>query len=198
MADNLDAYGFTAEDQEQMQACFKRCPEIEKIVLFGSRAMNTFRSASDVDLVIYGKAVNRQTVLNLKNELEDTNIPYFFDVINAHTIDSPELLEHLRRHGKLLYKKGSYLGKEVSKWLSETRENGYLKRLIADSEIDEGSAIKKYLITATDGKNYRTNHYDLQAIISVGFKVENERAVQFRKWARPRKRESATIIVDLD
>lgn len=62
--------------------------------------------------------------------------------------------------------------------------NQHLKRLIADSEIDENSAIKKYLITAADGKNYRTNHYNLQAIISVGFKVENERAVQFRKWAR--------------
>lgn len=62
--------------------------------------------------------------------------------------------------------------------------NQHLKRLIADSEIDENSAIKKYLITAADGKNYQTNHYNLQAIISVGFKVENERAVQFRKWAR--------------
>jgi hypothetical protein len=62
--------------------------------------------------------------------------------------------------------------------------NQHLKRLIADSEIDEDSAIKKFLITAADGKNYQTNHYNLQAIISVGFKVENERAVQFRKWAR--------------
>lgn len=56
--------------------------------------------------------------------------------------------------------------------------NQHLKRLIADSEIDEDSAIKKFLITAADGKNYQTNHYNLQAIISVGFKVENERAVQ--------------------
>jgi len=62
--------------------------------------------------------------------------------------------------------------------------NQHLKRLIADSEIDEGSVIKKFLITASDGKNYQTKHYNLQAIISVGFKVENERAVQFRKWAR--------------
>jgi len=62
--------------------------------------------------------------------------------------------------------------------------NQHLKRLIADSEIDESSAIKKFLITASDGKSYQTNHYNLQTIISVGFKVENERAVQFRKWAR--------------
>lgn len=47
----------------------------------------------------------------------------------------------------------------------------------------EAAVIKKYLITAADGKKYKTNHYNLQAIIAVGFKVNNERAVQFRKWA---------------
>lgn len=61
--------------------------------------------------------------------------------------------------------------------------NQHLKRLFADSELEEAAAIKQYLTTATDGKNYRVKHYSLQAIIAVGFKIENERAVQFRKWA---------------
>ncbi len=61
--------------------------------------------------------------------------------------------------------------------------NQHLKSLINDSEIED-SVIKQYLITAIDGKNYSVNHYNLQAIISVGFKIENEKAVQFRKWAR--------------
>ena len=61
--------------------------------------------------------------------------------------------------------------------------NQHLKRLFNDDELQEVSVIKKYLITASDGKNYKTQHYNLQAIIAVGFKIENERAVQFRKWA---------------
>ncbi len=61
--------------------------------------------------------------------------------------------------------------------------NQHLKRIFADNELEENSVIKKYLITAADGKNYNTKHYNLQAIIAVGFKIENERAVQFRKWA---------------
>ncbi len=61
--------------------------------------------------------------------------------------------------------------------------NQHLKRIFADNELEESSVIKKYLITAADGKNYNTKHYNLQAIIAVGFKIENERAVQFRKWA---------------
>jgi hypothetical protein len=61
--------------------------------------------------------------------------------------------------------------------------NQHLKRIFSDSELEESSVVKQYLIAAADGKNYLTKHYSLQAIIAVGFKIENERAVQFRKWA---------------
>ena len=58
--------------------------------------------------------------------------------------------------------------------------NQHLKKVFEDGELREESVIKKYLITAADGKRYNTN---LQAIIAVGFKANNQRAVQFRKWA---------------
>ena len=61
--------------------------------------------------------------------------------------------------------------------------NQHLKRIFSDNELEENSVLKHYLIAAADGKNYQTKHYSLQAIIAVGFKIENERAVQFRKWA---------------
>ena len=61
--------------------------------------------------------------------------------------------------------------------------NQHLKRIFADNELEEVAVIKHYLTTAADGKNYQVKHYSLQAIIAVGFKIENERAVQFRKWA---------------
>jgi hypothetical protein len=61
--------------------------------------------------------------------------------------------------------------------------NQHLKTIFTDKELDENSVIKKYLITAVDGKHYNTKHYNLQAIIAVGFKINNDRAVRFRKWA---------------
>lgn len=61
--------------------------------------------------------------------------------------------------------------------------NQHLKKIFEDGELQEKAVIKKYLITATDGKKYNTNHYNLQAIIAVGFKVNNQRAVRFRVWA---------------
>ena len=61
--------------------------------------------------------------------------------------------------------------------------NQHLKRIFDDGELSADSVIKKYLITAADGKSYNTNHYNLQAIVAVGFKVNSDRAVQFRKWS---------------
>ena len=61
--------------------------------------------------------------------------------------------------------------------------NQHLTSIFKDGELDPDSVIKKYLITAADNKQYLTNHYNLQAIIAVGFKIGNPRAVQFRKWA---------------
>ncbi|MCL2831177.1 MAG: virulence RhuM family protein, partial [Betaproteobacteria bacterium] len=61
--------------------------------------------------------------------------------------------------------------------------NYHLKKVFGDSELQEGSVIRNFRITAADGKTYGTKHYSLAAIIAVGYKVNSERAVQFRKWA---------------
>ena len=60
--------------------------------------------------------------------------------------------------------------------------NYHIKKIFADSELQEDSVIRKFRITADDGKTYNANHYSLEMIIAVGFKVNSERAVQFRKW----------------
>lgn len=64
--------------------------------------------------------------------------------------------------------------------------NQHLKRIYADNELERKATIKKYLIVQTEGSRKvrrEVDHYNLHAIIAVGFKIENERAVQFRKWA---------------
>lgn len=64
--------------------------------------------------------------------------------------------------------------------------NDHIKKIYSDSELEESATIRKFRIVQTEGArqvNREVNHYNLQMIISVGFKVNNERAVQFRKWA---------------
>ena len=64
--------------------------------------------------------------------------------------------------------------------------NQHLKRVFTDNELTREATVKQYLIVQTEGSREvrrEVEHYSLQAIIAVGFKIENERAVQFRKWA---------------
>lgn len=58
--------------------------------------------------------------------------------------------------------------------------NYHLKKIFSDSELEENSVIRNFRITAKDGKSYNTKNYNLSAIIAVGYKVNSERAVQFR------------------
>lgn len=64
--------------------------------------------------------------------------------------------------------------------------NEHIKKIYADSELEEEATIRKFRIVQTEGSRQvqrEVNHYNLQMIIAVGFKVNNERAAQFRKWA---------------
>lgn len=60
--------------------------------------------------------------------------------------------------------------------------NYHINKIFKDEELDKNSVIRNFRITANDGKNYITKHYNLEMAIAVGFKVNSERAVQFRKW----------------
>ena len=59
----------------------------------------------------------------------------------------------------------------------------HITKIFKDAELDKESVVQKYWITGPDGKNYSVNHYNLQVIIALGFKIDNEKAIAFRKWA---------------
>ncbi len=59
----------------------------------------------------------------------------------------------------------------------------HLKNIFKSGELDENSVTEEFSVTASDGKNYKTKHYNLDAIISVGYRVNSKRATQFRQWA---------------
>jgi len=61
--------------------------------------------------------------------------------------------------------------------------NEHLKNIFESKELEQDSVIRKFRTTAADGKNYETNFYNLDAIISVGYRVNSVRATQFRQWA---------------
>lgn len=67
--------------------------------------------------------------------------------------------------------------------VSKSTISEHLSNIFTDKELDESSVVRKFRTTASDGKNYNTNYYNLDAIISVGYRVNSSKATQFRIWA---------------
>ncbi len=65
----------------------------------------------------------------------------------------------------------------------------HIRNVFLEGELQEGSVVQEFLTTAADGKNYSTRHYNLDVIISVGYRVKSLRGTQFRIWATQRLRE---------
>ncbi len=79
-------------------------PEIEQIVLFGSRALGNAKKGSDVDLAVVGTQVTQSLVDKLHTILEeDTLFPYFFDVVHLNTVQNPALREQIQARGYVIY-----------------------------------------------------------------------------------------------
>lgn len=74
---------------------------------------------------------------------------------------------------------------EIATLFDTTKQNVslHLKSVFADAELSEGAVVKQSLTTAADGKRYKTNLYNLKAILAVGYRVRSPRGAQFRRWA---------------
>lgn len=95
--------GLSPKELEILQNVFKKFDDIKEVILFGSRALGTHKTASDIDLAIKGK-VDINTLSKLKYTLEeDTNLPYFFDVVIYDNLDNLELQKHIDVFGERIY-----------------------------------------------------------------------------------------------
>ena len=99
-------YGLREKDLKEMEELFLSFNEIEKVILFGSRAMGNYKVASDVDLVLYGEKLSSRTVLRVSGILNDEKlIPLFFDVLNFNRVSNMELKKHIEEFGEVLFER---------------------------------------------------------------------------------------------
>lgn len=95
--------GLSEAELQTLRAVFARFPQVEEVILFGSRAQGTHRPSSDIDLAIKGKDIMLDTLAKLKYTLEEeTNLPYFFDVVIYEKVENGELKRVIDEGGKLL------------------------------------------------------------------------------------------------
>lgn len=85
---------------------FKSFPEIEKVIIYGSRVMGNYKKGSDIDLAILGDQITLNTVSKLNALLnEDLPIPYYLDVLNYNALTNLNLKQHIDKEGKVIYTK---------------------------------------------------------------------------------------------
>jgi predicted nucleotidyltransferase len=99
-------YGLKDSQLEEIVSFIKSRHEVEKAVLFGSRAIDTWKPASDVDIALFGEKVTAGLAAALKFDIEeDTYLPFFFDFVAYPTITNEALKAHIDRKGHVLFKR---------------------------------------------------------------------------------------------
>lgn len=104
-------FGLKSEALEKIQSVLIAFPEVEKCVVYGSRAMGNYRHNSDIDLTLVGKKLSLTELFRIENELDDLLLPYQIDLSIFHQIDNPELINHIEEQGKTLYIKSPVLSR---------------------------------------------------------------------------------------
>lgn len=102
---NNDKFGLSQKSLSEVIGVFRNYMEIDEAKLFGSRAIGNFKNGSDIDIAILGDAISLSLILKLKNDFEESSLPYFVDIVNYNSISNPELKRHIDQNGITLYVK---------------------------------------------------------------------------------------------
>jgi len=98
-------YGLTENEITILTDLLKKYSEIDTAIIFGSRALRTYTKGSDVDIALKGN-ISSSTISSLRSDIDDTTLPYFFDILDYASIKEPKLKEHIDKYGKIFYLKG--------------------------------------------------------------------------------------------
>ncbi len=98
-------YGLSEIQYNQIVKVFANFKEVDKVILYGSRAKGTQKPYSDIDITILGNNINLSLLQKIEIELDDLLLPYKFDVSLFNSIDNNDLIQHINRVGKTIYTK---------------------------------------------------------------------------------------------
>jgi predicted nucleotidyltransferase len=98
-------YGIKGQTITMINEVFSKHPEVEKVLIYGSRAKGNFRTGSDIDLTLQGEKLTHSMLNKISLELDDLLLPYTFDLSLYHEITDPPLLEHIKNVGQIFYQR---------------------------------------------------------------------------------------------
>ena len=96
-------FGLREDIIKKINNIFSGYTEIEKAVIYGSRAKGNPKPGSDIDLTLFGEGLTADILLNIARDLDDLLLPYTIDLSIYHHIKNAELLDHIKRVGKVFF-----------------------------------------------------------------------------------------------
>ncbi len=98
-------FGLKQETIDKINSVFAKYPEVEEVVIYGSRAKGNYRNGSDIDITLKGEHLTSQILSRINSDIDDLNTPYMFDISIFHKLHSTDFIEHIVRVGQVFYKK---------------------------------------------------------------------------------------------
>ena len=161
--------GLDVETEKKIKSIFSLFSEIDKVVLYGSRAKGNYKTGSDIDLTLYGKNLNLKTIYKIQDKLDELYLPYKFDISIYEHIDNPDLKEHINRVGKIFY--------TVETGLKPVSTEGWeIKKLGEVCEIINGGTPDTKIKDFWDGQNLWITPKDMGKLENI-FVDETERKI---------------------
>jgi uncharacterized protein len=100
-------HGLNDKTVETIHHILAHFPQVETALIYGSRAKGTYKPGSDIDLTLTGPDLTPQLLHQIQSDLDDTSLPYRFDISILSALTNPQLIDHIRRVGIPLYQKNS-------------------------------------------------------------------------------------------
>ena len=98
-------FGLKQTTINKINSVFEKNPEVEQVIIYGSRAKGNYRNGSDIDITLKGEKLTYNILSKIIGEIDDLDTPYLFDISIFDKLDSPGLEEHINRVGQIFYKK---------------------------------------------------------------------------------------------
>lgn len=99
----LNDWGLSDWTMTDLRGVFSHYPNVNKVILFGSRAKGNFRSGSDIDLAVVGEGIDHKELVDIMNDIDDLGLLYYVDILNYGDHKGTSIGQHIDRQGKVFY-----------------------------------------------------------------------------------------------
>ena len=96
-------FGLTEDLIQKINQVFDSNEKIESVLIYGSRAKGNYREGSDIDLTLKGPRLDHKDLIDTSRKIDELNLPYLFDISISQNLDNPDLIDHIKRIGKVFY-----------------------------------------------------------------------------------------------